>query len=249
MVKEFFKTILYEPLYNLLIFFAWLVPGHSIGWAIILLTIVVKILLWVPSVKGIRAPLQMRVHQPELKKIQERYKDDRAMQSQALMAYYKEHGVNPLAGCLPLLIQLPVILILYNVFVAGLKDIRPDIIYSFTPHLDTINTHFLGLDLSKPDRIFLPLIIAALQFFQARHMQKINPPVSNDPKDPMVIISKQSVFLFPLMTYFFALSFPAGVSLYWGTSTLFQLLQQLYIQKTFVTPKPKVAVTVRSKKK
>lgn len=249
MIKEFFKTILYEPLFNLLVFFAWLVPGHSIGWAIIMLTALVKVILWAPSIKGIRAPLQLRQYQPEIKALQEKHKNDRAAQSQALMAFYKEKGVSPFSGCLPLLIQLPVIFILYRVFITGITSLRPDLVYSFTPHLDSINTMFFGLDLSKPDRLILPIIAGAFQFLQAKHFQKISPPNTSDPKDPTSIIAKQSVFLFPVMTFFVAMSFPAGLALYWATSTLFQWLQQLYVAKTFVPATPKVSVQVRSKKK
>src|SRR5688572_19626042 len=101
MIKEFFKTILYQPLFNLLVFFAWLVPGHSIGWAIILLTLLVKLILWVPQAKALRSPLQMRAHQDDLRALQEKHKNDRAGLAQAQMAFYKEKGINPLAGCLP----------------------------------------------------------------------------------------------------------------------------------------------------
>lgn len=249
MIKEFFKTTLYEPLFNLLVFFAWLVPGHSIGWAIILLTILVKVVLWVPSLKSIQTPILLRLYQDEMKAIQERYKDDRAAQSQALMAFYKEKGVNPLSGCLPLLIQLPVVLILYRVFMVGLSDLRPDLLYSFTPRLDSINASFFGLDLAAKDRFILPLLAGVFQYFQARHLQRLNPPTTTNPSDPSVIISKQSTFLFPIMTFFVTFSVPAGLGLYWVTSTALQLLQQVYVEKTFRPTQPKVSVSVRSKKK
>src|SRR3989344_4004423 len=151
-MKEFFKIILYKPLFNLLVFFSFIVPGHSVGWAIILLTIVVRLVLWVPNAKSLQAPLKMRAYQDDIKRLQEQYKDNRAAQSQALMAFYKEKGINPLSGCLPILIQLPILIILYQVFMTGISNLRPDLIYSFTPHLDSINQMFLGINMAQPDK-------------------------------------------------------------------------------------------------
>ncbi len=249
MVKEFFKAILYKPLFNLLVFFAWLVPGHSIGWAIILLTILVKVLLWRLATKALMAPLQMRAHQDELKEVQEKYKDDRAAQGQAVLAFYKQRGISPFSGCLPALIQLPVIYILYRVFIVGLNESRPDLIYSFTPHLETLNTHFFGLDLSKPEVWVLPLIAAVAQFVQSKHYAGLQGTSKAKTDDTTAMMNKQMIYLFPLMTFFFARSFPAGLAVYWITSTLFQLFQQYYIFKTFKLPTDKVTVTVRDKKK
>jgi len=244
-IKSFFKAVLYQPLYNLLVFFAWLVPGHSIGWSIIILTLFVKLLLWAPSVKAMKTPLEMRQYQPELKALQEKYKDDRAAQAQAQMAFYKEKGINPLSGCLPVLIQLPIIFILYQVFITALGQDRSDLLYSFTPHI-ALNMSWLGIDLVNPDRRFiLPIIAAALQFFQTRHMQILQgPPVGND---MAASISKQMLYLFPIMTFVITLSLPAGLALYWASSTLFSWHQQLYVAKNFKPAVSKVAVTVRKK--
>jgi len=249
MIKEIFKQALYRPLFNLLTFFAYLVPGHSIGWSIIFLTLLVRLALWLPSAKALKAPLQMRQYSAEIKQLQDRYKNDRAAQAQALMAFYKEKGINPLSGCLPLLIQLPVILILYRVFVAGLGSSRLDLLYSFTPHVDQISNIFLGIDLAKPDRIILPALAAILQFIQTRHYNQLN-PTQTAGSDPTAAMTKQMQYIFPLMTYFIALSLPAGLALYWSTTTLFSLIQQIYVTRTFQpTTSGTVAVTVRTKKK
>lgn len=248
-MKEFFKVILYKPLYNLLLFFAYIVPGHSIGWAIILLTILINAILWRSAVKTLQTPLQMRHHQDELKALHEKHKGDKAAFAQAQMAFYKEKGINPLGGCLPLLIQLPVLIILYQVFIAGLKNVRPDIIYSFTPHMETINTYFLGIDLSVPDKLFiLPILAAVIQYFQTRHMQTLSPPISGNSTDPMAMMNKQMVYLFPVMTFFIAYRLPAGLALYLATTALISLIRQVYVVKTFVPP-AKAKVTVRTKSK
>lgn len=248
-IKGFFKVILYQPLFNLLLFFAWLVPGHSVGWAIILVTVLVRLALWHSSVKTLKAPLQMRQHAPELKAIQERYKDDRQAQAQAQMAFYKENGINPLSGCLPLLIQLPILLVLYRVFITGLNQVRPDLIYSFTPHLNTINSNWFGINLIHPDKFWiLPLLAAGAQFLQTRNMQALNPTVAGA-NDPTAMMNKQMMYIFPLFTFFIARSLPSGLALYWLVTSIFSLLQQIYVAKTFVPTPAKAAVTVRSKKK
>ncbi|QQG49753.1 MAG: membrane protein insertase YidC [Candidatus Berkelbacteria bacterium] len=247
-MKEFLKVILYKPLFNLLVFFAWLVPGHSIGWGIILLTVFVKVLLWKLQNKSLRAPLQMRAYQDELKAVQEKHKDDRAAQGQAVLAFYKEKGINPLSGCLPLLIQLPIILILYRVFIAGLNASRPDLIYSFTPHIETINTMFFGIDLAKPEGWILPIIAGVAQLLQSRHYAQLTQSPTGSANDAAAMMNKQMVYLFPIMTFFIARSLPAGLAVYWIASTLFQFVQQYYVFKTFKLPEAKVKLTVREKK-
>ncbi|MEK7202001.1 MAG: YidC/Oxa1 family membrane protein insertase [Patescibacteria group bacterium] len=245
-MKALLKAVLYTPLFNLLVFFSWLVPGHSIGWAIILLTIVVRTIIWVPNSKMLKSQLYMRSHQDELKKLNEKY-DNPQERAKAQMAYYKEHGINPMAGCLPMLIQLPILYILYFVLIAGLKDIRPDLLYSFTPHIDAVNAQFLGINLAGKDRFFLPVLAALLQFAQTRFNQKLT-PISAAKNDPAAMMTKQMMYLFPAMTYFIGSTLPAGLSLYWATATLFQIGQQAYITKKFVAkPSKGVEVTVRKK--
>lgn len=249
-MKEFFRIILYKPFFNLLMLFVWIFPGHSIGWGIILLTLLVRFLLWTPSAKALIGPLKMRQYQPQIKEIQDRYKDDRPAQAQATMAFYKEKGINPLSGCLTLLIQLPIILILYRVFIAGLGLPRPDLLYSFTPNF-ALNPHFLGIDLAHPDKLFiLPLLAGVLQFFQTRHMSQLTPPApSGKNADPSAMMMKQSQYLFPAMTFFIALRLPAGLALYWSVTTAFSLVQQLYLARHFhPETTASVSVQVRAKK-
>lgn len=131
---------------------------------------------------------------------------------------------------------------------AGLGTVRVDWLYSFTPILEMKNPIFLGLNLSNPDRIFLPILAGVLQYAQTKHMQKINPPISTNPKDPTVMMMKQMVFIFPVMTFVIAFTLPAGLALYWATTAAVSWLQQIYVEKTFVPPTPKVKVTVRTKK-
>ena len=249
---HFLNIVIYKPIFNLLVFFAWLIPGHSVGWAIILVTLIIRALLWHSSAAALKAPLEMRHHQDDLRAIQEKHKDDRNAQAQAQMAFYKEKGINPLGGCLPSLIQLPILIILYSVFRISLNGsaISPDALYSFVPHLTSLNLNFFGIDLGHKDKYFiLPILAGGLQYLQSKSMQatQIMPASGQNSDDPMVMANKQMIYMLPVIIFIFAMRLPAGLALYYVVTTLFAWLQQLYIFKTF-KPKAKASVTVRSKK-
>lgn len=234
---NFFKTILYNPLYNILIFLAWLVPGHSIGWAIIILTIIIRLLLWPNSIKAARAQVKMQAIQPEINRLRKEVKDQQE-QGRALMALYKKEGVSPFGSCLPLLIQMPIIIVLYQVFRAGINESNFSLLYGFIPRPETINQYFLGIDLSKPDLWVLPILAGATQFALSYLMQpkvalnkKDEPDDKPKEMDPMQMANKQMVYFFPLITIFIARSMPAALSIYWVVTTLFGIIQQLYVNK------------------
>src|SRR5690606_5538939 len=130
-------------------------------------------------------------------------------------------------------------------FMTGLGSARPDLVYSFVPHIDTLNTVFLGINLSQPDRIFLPILAAVLQFLQTRHLNKLNPPSAADPKDPTAMMTRQMQYIFPVMTYVISISLPSGLALYWAASTLFSIFQQQLLAKTFKEELEAVSVRVR----
>ena len=111
----FLKTILYVPIFNILVFLVWLIPNHSVGWAIIVLTIIVRLVLLPSSIKSSKASLKLQMLQPEINRIRKEIKDQQA-QGKAIMDLYKKEGASPFGSCLPLLIQLPIIFVLYQVF-------------------------------------------------------------------------------------------------------------------------------------
>lgn len=229
-LKLIVKTILYQPLFNALIFLVWLIPGHNVAWAIIILTIIVRIILLPSSLKAARAQIRMRDLQPKLKEVQEKYKHDKQKQSQALMEFYKENKVNPLGSCLPLLIQFPILIVLYYVFIHGLNTDNYYLLYHWVPRSDVLNTVWLGLDMAKPDRWILPLIAGGLQFIQSRQMM---PPKPKDGSkaDPAAAISSQMMYLMPIFTIFIAGKLPAALPLYWIITTLFAIGQQWWAMR------------------
>ena len=135
---EFFKIILYIPLLNLLVVFYNIVPGHDLAIAIILLTIVIKLLLFPLSRQGIKAQKSLQKLQPKINEIKEKYKDNKEKQTQAIMNFYKENKVNPFSSCLPLLIQLPILIAVFRVFRVGLTDAALPI-YSFIFNPGSLN--------------------------------------------------------------------------------------------------------------
>lgn len=236
-MKTFFETILYIPLYNILVFLVWLIPGHSFGWAIVILTILIRIILWPSSVKAARAQVKMQAIQPEVQRIRKEIKDQQE-QGKAMMALYKKEGVSPFGSCLPLLIQMPIIIILYQVFRTGIDASHFNILYSFVPRPESINASFFGIDLSKPELWILPLLAGISQFalsylMMPNHItkKKIIPEGKKEEIDPMQMMNKQMIYFFPVITFIFARSMPAAVSVYWVVTTLFGIGQQLYVNK------------------
>ena len=178
-------------------------------WSIILLTIMVKMILWPLSSKSYRSMAKMRVIAPEMQRMKEEFGEDRMRFSQEMMALYKREQVNPLSGCLPLLLQMPIFLALYWVLMESVE-------LRHAPWLGWIQ------DLSAMDPWFiLPLIMGATMFAQ----QMLNP----QPADPM----QAKVFrIMPIMFTVFMLFFPAGLVLYWIVNNSITILQQWFINKS-----------------
>ena len=229
-IKLIIKAVLYKPLFNALIFLVFLMPGHNVGLAIILLTVIIRLILLPSSMSATRQQKRMRDLQPEIQELQAKYKGDKQRQSQELMAFYKREKINPLGSCLPLLIQLPILLILYYVFINGLNTARFDLLYSFTPRPDFMHTWFLGIDLAKPDRFILPVIAGILQYFQSRQLMPVTPPKKEGQSpDMQSMVSKQMMYLMPVFTVLIAGRLPAALPLYWIVTTLFAIGQQWYV--------------------
>lgn len=234
----FFRTILYTPLYNILIFLAWIVPGHSIGWAIIILTILIRFALLPASLKASRAQVRLQALQPKINKLKKEIKDQQA-QGRALMQLYKDEGASPFGTCLPILIQLPIIFVLYQVFLVGFDTSNYSLLYYFTPRPEVLDPYFYGLNLAKPELWALPIFAGLTQFILSKMMM---PPAQKKEAgaemDPMQMANKQMVYLFPLMTIFIARSLPAALALYWIITTVFGIAQQFYVNNQVKKNKP-----------
>lgn len=248
----FWNAFIYQPIYNLLIFVYNTVPFRDFGVAIILVTLFMKFLLIPLSKKQIESQKKMQELQPKIKEIQEKYKHDKEKQSRALMEFYKTNKANPFSGCLPLVLQLVFLIaiyrVLFNISRAGLQ-VDPSVLYKFIANPGQINQYFLGIiDLSKTlswsnftlsSVLHLVLVLgaAAAQYFQTKMLmgKALAATKKSDGKkkqdDMTQMMSKQMLYLGPLLTLFIGFKFPAGLALYWLVSTLFAIGQQLYIEK------------------
>lgn len=221
--------IFYRPIYNTMIFLAKVMPNHDIGLAIIILTLIIRTILLVPSHKAMKAQKRMQDVQPRLEKIKEKYKGDQQKIAMETMALWKEAKVNPMGSCLPLLLQLPFLIGIFYVVQDSLNPDNTYLLYKAYENfaLSDISHAFFGIiDLSKPNLYVLPIIIGGLQFVQ----MKLSMGLSS-PKGEMASASKMMIYLMPVMIAIFTASLPAGVGFYWGTSTLYGIVQQMFVNK------------------
>ena len=234
---DFFVNIyhifLYRPLVNCLVLLYEYLPGHDFGIAVVLLTILVKIILFPLGMKSLRSQQALSKLQPEIKKIQEKYKDNKEEQTKALMELYKKYQINPFSGCLPLIIQFPILVALYQVFRHFSELTQGNLLYSFVPNPGQINPVFLGiLDLSKPS-LMLAFLAGILQFFQSRMAlsQSFIKESAKSKNKLSTQMQKQMVYFLPFFTVLILFRLPSVIGLYWVVVTIFTIVQQYYISK------------------
>lgn len=237
-----FQTFLYNPLLNSLIFFYHLL-GDSFGLAIIALTVAIRAVLVPLTIPSIKAQQKMLAIQPEIEKLKKKHKDDKPGLQKAQLELMKAHGVNPGAGCLPQIVQIAILIALYQVFNNFLNGGQID--------GNSVNMSFLWLDLSRPDRLYIFPILAGLT--QLVYSLMLRPgtehphPGENSQKSPSSPksqtdknqektemgmaqeIQNQMLFMMPLMTVIISLRFPSGLSLYWVITTVFSVIQQWFV--------------------
>lgn len=234
-MTNIFNLYLIQPIFNTLIFIYNVLPWPDIGLATIVLTFLIRLVFYPLFHKSSKQQILMSRIQPELQKIQKEYKEDKEKQVKAQMALYKKHKVNPFGGCLFAIIQLPIILAVYRVFLNGFGSERLDALYSFISRPEIINSIFLGLiDLSKPN-IGLALITAYLQYVSSKMVLPKKQPkqADEDPKMKMAgTLQRQMVFIAPIMTLVILISLPSILALYWSATTIFSIFQQWLIKKT-----------------
>jgi YidC/Oxa1 family membrane protein insertase len=243
-----YTDLLYRPLFNLLIFFYNIIPGHDIGIAIILLTVLVRLVLYKVNDRAIKSQREMQEIQPEIKEIQQKYKDNKEKQAQELMAVYQKYKINPFSGCLPLLVQFPIIIALYRVFLNGFHDENLKFLYAFVHNPGHLNAISFGgiIDLSVPN-FSLALLAGILQYFQTKTLMDVAKKGKDDEKkedkkeeeksaeekmqDFTQSMSQSMLYMMPVVTFVFGLKLPSGLALYWSVTTLFAIVQQYLIIK------------------
>lgn len=228
-----FYTIIIQPLTNILVFLTSFLGGN-IGLAIIMMTILVKLVLLPFAYSTTKSQRAMKKIQPKLEEIKKQYPDP-AEQSKKIMELYKEHNTNPLSGCLPLLIQFPLIIGLYQVFLKGVS-IDPVILYSFISSPEHISNTFLGIIMTE--KSFLLAIFAGITQYIQLHFSPAmqNDEQINNEKTTSVSImenmQKNMKYTLPIMIVLFSAIVPAAVALYWVTTNIVTIFQEFWINKT-----------------
>ncbi|HOK20726.1 MAG TPA: YidC/Oxa1 family membrane protein insertase [Candidatus Paceibacterota bacterium] len=237
---KLFHLILVQPILNLLILIYNILPWPDIGLATIILTVIIRLILAPLFNKSTKQQIMMNRLQPLIQKIQKQYKDDKEKLAKAQLELYRKYKVSPFGNLAITLIQLPIMLAVYRVFLLGFgPDIIQNNLYSFISQPQTINTLFLGfINLNKAN-VFMALLAAAVQYLSTKlsmsslrqsQQQKNN----QNPSQKMAnALQKQMVFLGPIMTFVILVGLPSILGLYWVTTTLFSVAQQWYILKNF----------------
>mgnify|MGYP001022216944 CR=1 FL=1 len=246
-MSSIFNTILFQPLFNIFVGLYNLVPGHDVGVVILIITVLIRLVLYPLTNHSIKSQKAMQELQPKLEEIKKQYAGDQQKQAQATMELYKTGKVNPLASCLPLLIQLPILIALYWVFSSSLdaKTIAKtlqDNLYPFIANPGSINPVTMwvfNLAVASP---VLAVLAGAAQYLQAKTMMKKTPAVAttdapSKEQSMASMMNKQMLYFMPALTVLIGFSLPAGLTLYWFWSTLLMAGQQWLVNR--ITPEKK----------
>lgn len=231
-MNAIFQTVLYQPLYNLLIGLVAVMPGHDMGLAIVVITIIIRIVLHPFSVSMFRSQRAMQRLQPKIRELQAEHKENKQEMSAALMKLYRDEKVSPWSSCLPLILQLPILLALYYVLDAGLKEVNVGLLYSFVARPESISPIAFGFLHLNERNIILAVAAGVAQFFQTKMLQVPPPAVDSagaQDEKTMSMVNKQMLYFMPILTIIIGLRFPAGLTLYWFLTTLLTIFQQWYI--------------------
>lgn len=239
-IGYFFNIIFTFPILNTLLLLDRVLGDF--GLSIIVLTILIRLILFPLTLRQLKSTKAMQAIQPLIADVKKQYPKDQRAQLEATQAIYKEYGINPAAGCLPLFIQLPVIYGLFNSLETVLRN-HPtvhsinSIIYPFLPHLTQLpdanlnwftflNSHwFISLAAPDPTHI-LPILAGLATFIQLRMSQ---PRTTAATQNAMAKQMQIMQFIMPFITLIFAWSFPAGLALYWTTTSIFSMVQQYFV--------------------
>lgn len=241
MFSYIFHTFFYNPLYNLLVLLIDVLPGADVGLAVVVLTIIVKFVLFPLSQKALKTQVKLKVVQKEIDEIKKQYKEDQKKLAEETLNVYRKHNINPFAGFATLLIQIPLVFALYFIFAkGGLPSINTSILYSFISVPEMANMHFLGFFNVAEKSIVAAILVGITQFFQAKlslgNQTLINkeskPFGQNDFKEDFVKgLHLQMKYVLPVVMVLVSANLIAVVPLYWIVGNLFMIGQEIYLRK------------------
>lgn len=234
---EIYHELFFRPLYNLLVWLYATLPIQDIGLSIILTTLIIRFILYPLSQKGLKSQKAIQTLQPQIAELQKKYKGNREELARQTMALYKENKINPFASIGPMLIQLPVLIALYQVFRSGFGPEAMHNLYSFIQVPETINNLMFGLfDLTQPS-LALGIIAGLAQFYQMklmfalRGMNKAKTVAKKGEPDFQSILQKQMLYISPIMIVVVSMTFSSALPLYWLVTTLFSIGQEFILKR------------------
>ncbi len=233
-IVSIYNTVFYDPLLNGLIFLIKVVPFHDVGIAVIVLTVIVKFIIFPFQHRAIITQRKMKELEPELKRIKEKHKKDSQEQARKTMELYRRHGVNPFSSFVTVLIQLPIFIALYKIFIVGV-NFDPSQIYSFISIPKYINVHFLGIiDMTQKSYV-LAALAGISQFFQMKlaipPVKKAVPGERSFKNDLARSMSMQAKYIMPAFIFFIAIKFSSAMALYWTTMNIFAIIHESIVRR------------------
>lgn len=243
---DLFHNLIYVPIYNLVVFLVDVIPGGDLGLAVIGATVVVKLILLPLSLSAVKTQKAMKVLEPELKELKEKYKDDRETQAREMLALYKKHGVKPFASILMLFIQIPILFGLYYVALhaTALSSADPALLYPFVSVPTVFSPDFLGMFPLAEASLVLAAAAALAQLAQSWYTIPV-PEKSAAPEPSMQeefgrMVALQARYIFPLLVAVIAYT-SSVLALYFIASSLFMVAQEFVVRSTHSSPAPAAA--------
>jgi YidC/Oxa1 family membrane protein insertase len=219
--------------------------GQNIVLAIVVFTVLVRLAVYPLTAQQQRSAKAMQELQPKLKKIQDKYKNDREKLAQEQMALYREHNINPMGGCLPLLVQFPILIGLYQaiIFVLAaspfqLMDLSGRFLIPGLDHLIPLQNMFLGMNLVKPPTenpvwaLALPVLVLATTWLQSKLTMPVAVVADGDQPNQAQAMTQSMTTIMPLMFGFFSLSFSVGLSIYFVVSNVVGIIQYKLVARS-----------------
>lgn len=215
-MKAIWNIVFIQPITQSLLYFTELTG--SLGWGIVILTLLIQVLLTPLRLPSLKSAEKMKVLKPKLDELKEKHKEKPQELLQAQMALYKEHGVSPFGGILPMLLSFPIIFALYAVL--------QDIVGTYTGGIE-----FLWLNLTQPDQLYiLPVVVAATQWLLIK-MSSMSSSPGGGGEDMAQMMQKNMQFIFPITIGIITLRLPSGVGIYFVVSAVFAIMQQIVVKR------------------
>jgi YidC/Oxa1 family membrane protein insertase len=229
-----FNAIFYKPLLNGLVWLISVLPFHDVGFAVIILTIFVRIITFPLNQSSIATQNKIKQIEPEIRQIKERFKNDNQEQAKKTMELYKKNGISPFSGIISLIVQIPIIFALYRVFLGGL-NFDPAHLYPFIKMPSDIHLKFLGLIDMAQKNYFLAILTGLSQFFQMKIAMpaaaKSDKRGSSFKDDLAKSMNLQFKYVMPVFIFLIVSRLSSAVGLYWTTMNIFAIIQEIFFRK------------------